>query len=168
MSSVVGIKGKSPMVYPVSPGAAGGSENQNYVASYTAGNDPDGVTVTTALTTLATIDGIAAEAGQKFIVHATVWYTSVVGNGTIFTAVYVTQPPGPDVVEDGAGDSVTVGQSRTVTRVFEIPVTSTGTYNVSLKSNTAGGATSALVLGTSSSPPAVSPSARLTVEVVNV
>jgi hypothetical protein len=137
------------------------------VATYYADNGSTDIVVgDVSDTTLVTITGIAAIAGQKLLIHATVNYTSIAGNGVIFTGVYVSQPPGPFVIEDATEDSTVIMPSHTVTRVFQVTVSTSGTYSVQLQGICQDGATSATVVGR---PPGtgLTPSARLTVEVIN-
>lgn len=167
MGYLTGTKNRSPSTYEQSPAVGSGmAVPPGLVATYYGDNGADTITVSDSVDTpLVTITGILAAAGQKIIVHATVNYTSIAGNGTIFTGIFISQPPGPPVIQDGVENSTIIMPSQTVTRVFEVPVTSTGSYTVQLDAICQDGATSATVLG---KPPSVSPSARLTVEVVSV
>jgi hypothetical protein len=121
-------------------------------------------------TVLVTVPGVTiTKPNQKIIIHATVWYTATAGDdGTLSTGVFVSQPPGPFVPVDATADSSTPGANHTVTRVFEITMAAPGIYTVQLQGTCQGGLTSAEVFGAAPGGSGITPSARVTVEVVNV
>src|SRR5271154_4580245 len=86
------------------PGSSPGSTG--LIATYFGDNGIADIAVDNAPTVLVTVPGVAIAAGQKVIVHGSVWLTNIAGGGqgVIFLGISASSG-GPFVPIDGAAES---------------------------------------------------------------